>query len=156
MFHATPKPRTLLPLGRPIVPTLALVLTFGAHRDAMPDERPSAEEGAQDASEDWFRPEADPRALKRLLEDTHVSDRWIYHDLDAARLRARKTGKPLLVVFRCVPCGSAPGLDGALCTAGGAEASEFEGRIRAAGGKLDTLLTIIREGAKSRVTLPIR
>lgn len=92
------------------------------------------------ASEDWFRPEAKVRELIRQLEDHQVSERWIYHDLDAAREQARKTGRPLLVVFRCVPCGSAAGLDGAICTAGGAEASKFEAQIRAAGEKLDALL----------------
>jgi serine protease Do len=29
---------------------------------------------------------------------------WIYNDLDAARQSATAAGKPLLVVFRCVPC----------------------------------------------------
>lgn len=90
--------------------------------------------------DDWFRPEADPDSLRKLLKDEYVSDRWIYHDLDAARREAKKSGKPILAVFRCVPCGSAPGLDGAVCTAGGAEASRFEAEIRAAGGKLDELL----------------
>ena len=28
---------------------------------------------------------------------------WIYNDLDAGRTEARKTGKPMLVVFRCIP-----------------------------------------------------
>lgn len=28
---------------------------------------------------------------------------WIYNDLDAGRAEARKTGKPMLVVFRCIP-----------------------------------------------------
>lgn len=91
-------------------------------------------------SEDWFRPEAGPNSLKRALKDDVVTDRWIYNDLDAARLQAKKVGKPILVVFRCVPCGSAPGLDGAVCTAGGTEASEFEAQIRAAGGVIDSLL----------------
>lgn len=31
-------------------------------------------------------------------------DRWIYNDLPAAYERARQTGRPLLVVFRCIPC----------------------------------------------------
>ena len=29
-----------------------------------------------------------------------ADDRWIYNDLDLARAEARKTGKPLLIVFR--------------------------------------------------------
>jgi len=31
-------------------------------------------------------------------------DRWIYNDLDRAVAESKKTGKPMLVVFRCVPC----------------------------------------------------
>ncbi|NNJ27522.1 Trx7/PDZ domain-containing (seleno)protein [Alienimonas chondri] len=98
-------------------------------------------------AEDWFQPEADPQTLKRALGDDAVSERWIYHDLDAARRDARRTGKPILALFRCVPCGSAPTLDGALCTVGGAEASQFEREITAAGGELDALLdqfTVVR------------
>lgn len=102
---------------------------------------------AADRSEDWFQPETDPETLKRALGEESVSDRWIYHDLDAARAEARRSGKPILALFRCVPCGSAPTLDGALCTVGGAEASQFEAEIRRAGGNLDSLLdqfTVVR------------
>lgn len=31
-------------------------------------------------------------------------DRWIYNDLEKALAESKSTGKPLLVVFRCVPC----------------------------------------------------
>lgn len=37
--------------------------------------------------------------------------RWLYQDTDAAFAAATKTGKPLLVVLRCVPCLSCMGLD---------------------------------------------
>ena len=37
--------------------------------------------------------------------------RWIYNDVDRGFAEARKTGKPLLVVLRCVPCLSCVGLD---------------------------------------------
>jgi hypothetical protein len=37
--------------------------------------------------------------------------RWIYNDLDRAFLEAKRTGRPLLVVLRCVPCLSCVGLD---------------------------------------------
>ncbi|MFQ5505825.1 MAG: hypothetical protein ACE5F1_13670 [Planctomycetota bacterium] len=40
--------------------------------------------------------------LRRALKDT-AADFWIYDDLDAGYARGRKTGKPLLVSFRCVP-----------------------------------------------------
>ena len=29
---------------------------------------------------------------------------WIYNDLPQGICRGRKTGKPMLVVFRCIPC----------------------------------------------------
>lgn len=31
------------------------------------------------------------------------NDTWIYNDLDRAREAAAASGKPLLVVFRCIP-----------------------------------------------------
>ena len=37
--------------------------------------------------------------------------RWIYHAVDRGFAEAKKTGKPLLVVLRCVPCLSCVGLD---------------------------------------------
>jgi hypothetical protein len=42
-------------------------------------------------------------ALQKALKDTDVGDHWIYDDLGAGFARARATGKPLLVLFRCVP-----------------------------------------------------
>jgi serine protease Do len=32
------------------------------------------------------------------------SAEWVYNDLDAGRRAARASGKPMLVVFRCIPC----------------------------------------------------
>ena len=37
--------------------------------------------------------------------------RWIYNDIDRGFAEAKKSGKPLLVVLRCVPCLSCVGLD---------------------------------------------
>ena len=37
--------------------------------------------------------------------------RWIYNEVDRGFAEAKKTGKPLLVVLRCVPCLSCVGLD---------------------------------------------
>lgn len=130
--------RLVLVLARHALLTACAVLALD--RAVSAEGPPLAGAGADDAPGEWFRPEADPASLKRALEESHISDRWIYHDLVAARRRARETGKPILVTFRCVPCGSAPGLDGAVCTAGGAEASRFEDRIGAAGGDLAALL----------------
>lgn len=42
--------------------------------------------------------------LKRAaLGDLELGRGWIYDDLGAGYARARETGKPLLVVLRCVP-----------------------------------------------------
>lgn len=38
-------------------------------------------------------------------------DRWIYNDLDRGFAEAKRTGKPLLVVLRCIPCLACAGLD---------------------------------------------
>lgn len=37
--------------------------------------------------------------------------RWLYNDVDRGFAEAKRTGKPLLVVLRCVPCLSCVGLD---------------------------------------------
>jgi hypothetical protein len=37
--------------------------------------------------------------------------RWIYNDVDRGFAEARRTGKPLLVVLRCVPCLACSGID---------------------------------------------
>ena len=42
-------------------------------------------------------------ALQTSLKDTGVQGPWYYNDLNAGYAEAAKTGKPLLVTFRCVP-----------------------------------------------------
>src|SRR3954464_6326266 len=37
--------------------------------------------------------------------------RWIYNDVDRGFAEAKKSGKPLLVVLRCVPCLACAGMD---------------------------------------------
>jgi hypothetical protein len=37
--------------------------------------------------------------------------RWIYNDFNAGLAKAKQTGKPLLVVLRCVPCVACAGID---------------------------------------------
>src|SRR6266496_6642261 len=37
--------------------------------------------------------------------------RWIYNDFQRGFAEAKRTGKPLLVVLRCVPCLSCAGID---------------------------------------------
>jgi hypothetical protein len=48
------------------------------------------------------------RGDKAALEN---DARWIYNDIDRGFAEAKRTGKPLLVVLRCVPCLSCVGLD---------------------------------------------
>lgn len=45
--------------------------------------------------------------LKNVLGDGF----WIYNDLPGGIAKAKRTGKPLLVVFRCVPCEACAQLD---------------------------------------------
>jgi hypothetical protein len=48
----------------------------------------------------WLQAQSD---LQRNLKDTDVGKHWIYNDLKEGNAQAKATGKPLLVVFRCVP-----------------------------------------------------
>lgn len=48
------------------------------------------------------------RQDKAVMEQ---NGRWIYNDIDAAFAKAKETGKPLMVVLRCVPCISCMELD---------------------------------------------
>jgi hypothetical protein len=45
------------------------------------------------------------------LKDVEIAPHWIYDDLPAAISQAKSTGKPLLVVLRCVPCPPGRALD---------------------------------------------
>jgi hypothetical protein len=45
--------------------------------------------------------------MRKVTEDGF----WIYNDLDTAFQRARETGKPILVVLRCIPCEECVKLD---------------------------------------------
>jgi hypothetical protein len=45
-----------------------------------------------------------------------TNDRWIYQDLDRGFAEAKKSGKPLLVVLRCVPCKACMGIDASILT----------------------------------------
>ena len=44
--------------------------------------------------------EGSKEALKTALKDADIPASWIYDDLNAGFAEARKTGKPMLVVFR--------------------------------------------------------
>jgi serine protease Do len=53
-------------------------------------------------------PETD---VKGVLKDTDVADFWVYDNLESGIQQARRTGKPLLVTIRCVPCKACRGMD---------------------------------------------
>ena len=36
-------------------------------------------------------------------KDVEAAGDWIYNDFEKGRAEARKTGQPMLVVFRCIP-----------------------------------------------------
>ena len=42
--------------------------------------------------------------------------RWIYNDVQRGFDEAKRTGKPLLVVLRCIPCMACMGLDASVLT----------------------------------------
>jgi serine protease Do len=48
------------------------------------------------------------------LKDIEVADHWIYDDWPKAVADAKTTGKPILVVIRCVPCPPGKALDTAV------------------------------------------
>ena len=41
--------------------------------------------------------------LRDGLRDTVLKGEWVYDDLEAGLATAKKTGKPVLVLARCVP-----------------------------------------------------
>ena len=40
--------------------------------------------------------------LREHLEDALPNERWFYDDWEKARTEAKKSGKPIFAVFRCV------------------------------------------------------
>ncbi|MGE0759654.1 MAG: Trx7/PDZ domain-containing (seleno)protein [Pirellulaceae bacterium] len=54
---------------------------------------------------------ASAQSLRETLKDIDIAPHWIYDDLPRALDQARATGKPLLVVLRCVPCPPGRSLD---------------------------------------------
>jgi S1-C subfamily serine protease len=49
--------------------------------------------------------------VREDLSDFGSLDTWIYNDVERGFETARQTGKPLLVVFRCIPCEACAQLD---------------------------------------------
>ncbi len=54
---------------------------------------------------------AEQSELGKSVKDIPVAAHWIYDDLAKAKAEAKETGKPLLVVLRCVPCPPGKSLD---------------------------------------------
>lgn len=52
--------------------------------------------------------------LQKELKDLDVAPHWLYNDLPRAMAQAKDTGKPVLVVLRCVPCPPGKKLDAAV------------------------------------------
>jgi hypothetical protein len=50
-------------------------------------------------------------AVRKDRATMEADSRWIYQDIDRGFAEAKRTGKPLLVVLRCVPCLSCAGID---------------------------------------------
>ncbi len=59
-----------------------------------------------------FAEDAAP-VLREKLQDEHAvgADGWIYNDIARGFAEAKRTGKPLFVTFRCVPCKDCEGFD---------------------------------------------
>ncbi len=55
-------------------------------------------------------------AVRKDKADMQNDSRWIYNDWQKGFTEAKRTGKPLLVVLRCVPCKSCMGLDASVLT----------------------------------------
>jgi hypothetical protein len=55
----------------------------------------------------------DAPVLREKLQDEHAvgADGWIYNDIARGFAEAKRTGKPLFVTFRCVPCKDCEGFD---------------------------------------------
>jgi hypothetical protein len=49
--------------------------------------------------------------LQQALKDVDLAPHWIYDDLPKAMAQAKATGKPVLIVLRCVPCPPGRNLD---------------------------------------------
>lgn len=55
-------------------------------------------------------------AVRKDKADMQNDSRWIYNDWQKGFAEAKRTGKPLLIVLRCVPCLSCMGLDASVLT----------------------------------------
>src|SRR3954471_5761023 len=56
-------------------------------------------------------PVEDRQKLKAAMGDNALVGTWFYEDLEGALAEASRSGKPLMVVLRCVPCRPARTID---------------------------------------------
>jgi len=56
------------------------------------------------AAAGWAVQDVSKEQIRTGLKDTELQGAWIYDDLPAGIAEASKSGKPLMIVFRCVPC----------------------------------------------------
>lgn len=54
------------------------------------------------------------QSLRDELKDNDIAPHWIYDDLPKVLAQVRETGKPVLLVLRCVPCPPGKTLDSQL------------------------------------------
>ena len=87
----------------------SLILTFSLQGETVKDR-----EGAV-------------RADAKKMEGT---DRWLYNDLQTAFAEAEKSGKPIMVVLRCVPCLACMGIDTELLMESGTLSSLMDEFVR--------------------------
>ena len=59
-------------------------------------------------------------AVRQDKAKLQSSERWNYNNVDAAFAEAQKSGRPLMLVLRCVPCLACMGLDTGVLTEGDA------------------------------------
>lgn len=59
-------------------------------------------------------PVEDKAKLRAAMGDQSLAGTWFYEDLEGGLAEAKRSGKPLLVVLRCVPCKSGRVLDDAV------------------------------------------
>ena len=62
-------------------------------------------------SGEYARAEDRAERVHKDLKDFTSEGRWIYNDLPRGFEEAKKSGKPLLVVLRCIPCEACRGFD---------------------------------------------
>src|SRR5262249_12817188 len=84
------------PMPRPIISLFALALVAG----------PAA-----------AQPQAREEKVRRDKEKVEAAGYWLYNDLPRAFADAKASGKPMLVVLRCIPCEECVKLDDELIDA---------------------------------------